>query len=170
MIWVTAGTAVIAILAIGLGIWDFKRRQEIKNYYRAAERILKEEYLDHALKQNGGTENGNDLRLMICLKSVRGRKGCFVFDPDQVISLGRSSKGNSLRLRDEHVSGFHCRIFRYGEGMFLEDAGSRNGTFLRSGFRKQQVFGPCQIFSGDRIYLGDQKLKVILFSFDTMLL
>ena len=58
------------------------RTQEKRKYYKAAQRILQEEYLDGAIKNVEGIGlSSNETRLMIALK-MKGSKGAgYVFDP-----------------------------------------------------------------------------------------
>ncbi len=49
--------------------------------------------------------------------------------PDDGLVLG-SARAASLALRDPHVSARHCAFYVRGERLFVEDLGSRNGTFV----------------------------------------
>jgi diguanylate cyclase (GGDEF)-like protein len=70
--------------------------------------------------------------------------------------LGRAG-GADVRLVDEGISRFHCRIRAEGPVLLVEDLQSRNGTFL-NGRRVEQG----QLADGDKIQLG--RTTVLKFS------
>lgn len=70
--------------------------------------------------------------------------------------LGRGT-GVDLRLVDEGISRFHCRIRANGDEFTVEDLASRNGTFL-NGERVQAH----RLEDGDKIQLG--RATVLKFS------
>jgi pSer/pThr/pTyr-binding forkhead associated (FHA) protein len=67
--------------------------------------------------------------------------------------LGRD-EGLSVSLDEPSVSRRHARITVAGQLAFLEDLGSRNGTFVRG----NRVDGPVPIEDGDAIRLGWARL------------
>lgn len=71
--------------------------------------------------------------------------------------LGRGGTAD-IRLVDEGISRFHCRIRREDEHLVVEDLESRNGTFL-NGARVQLG----RLEDGDKIQLG--RTTVLKFSF-----
>ncbi|MGD8859030.1 MAG: GGDEF domain-containing protein [Myxococcales bacterium] len=73
-----------------------------------------------------------------------------IFTLDQpVVTLGRGSDCQVF-LVDQGISRTHARIFRGEDGFYLEDAGSRNGTFCQ----RQKVEGRRKLADGDRIAVG----------------
>jgi diguanylate cyclase (GGDEF)-like protein len=62
--------------------------------------------------------------------------------------LGRGG-GADVRLVDEGISRFHCRIRAEGDDLVVEDLKSRNGTFL-NGARIER----SQLQDGDKIQIG----------------
>jgi pSer/pThr/pTyr-binding forkhead associated (FHA) protein len=46
-----------------------------------------------------------------------------------LVRIGRTPD-SEIRLGDTEVSREHARVFQVGEDYFLEDVGSRNGTFV----------------------------------------
>ncbi|NPV52895.1 MAG: FHA domain-containing protein [Firmicutes bacterium] len=76
----------------------------------------------------------------------------FAIDPltDIVVSLGRGP-GNIISIPDPYVSAVHARIVRRGEGYWLEDLGSRNGTFVNG----KRVSRAVRLRPGDTITVGD---------------
>jgi serine phosphatase RsbU (regulator of sigma subunit) len=78
-----------------------------------------------------------------------GKRSTRRIDPGQSLSIGRSSR-NDLVLSDLSLSRHHADLAADGEGWRLEDAGSRNGTFL-NGRRLEEA---ARLQPGDRISLG----------------
>ncbi len=77
-----------------------------------------------------------------------------VFEKDSVL-VGRSSRLD-LTLPDRALSRQHARIY-WSEGRwFVEDLGSRNGTFVN----QVRLEGPKEIRQGDRISLGSCSLEL----------
>ncbi|MDD9933727.1 MAG: GGDEF domain-containing protein [Myxococcales bacterium] len=73
-----------------------------------------------------------------------------IFMIDQpVVTMGRGSSCQ-IYLVDQGISREHARIVRRDEGFYLEDAGSRNGTFCQ----REQLDQPRKLLDGDRIALG----------------
>ena len=90
---------------------------------------------------------------------VAGPLGNTVFALDEAsISLGRDVN-NHVVIPDISVSRSHCKIRREGNEFVLQDAGSRNATFV-NGIPVVQH----QLKNGDRIRLGD---TVMLFLCET---
>ena len=166
---------VIVVLAAVIAVGAFIcarmiiNNREQKKYYDAAYKMIKEQYLDDALRLQGGAMNTQFLKTMVYLKNMRGKRDGFVFDPEQGIYLGRNVE-NTLCIRDLKVSGHHCRLFLYNGYLYVEDMGSSNGTRLKQGRKIEPVSGSMPVVSGDRILFGDQDFKVILFNFDTTVL
>lgn len=53
----------------------------------------------------------------------KAKKGAFM----DTVLIGRASS-NDVQIRDPNVSKLHARVFIRPEGLFIADAGSRNGT------------------------------------------
>jgi diguanylate cyclase (GGDEF)-like protein len=68
-------------------------------------------------------------------------------------SVGRE-QGAAVHLRDDSVSARHARITQGAEGAFVEDLGSRNGTFVND----QRVVARCALFDGDHLRFGSATL------------
>lgn len=69
---------------------------------------------------------------------------------DGANSVGRADE-NLVVLGATKISGEHLVLTRRGDALTLEDLGSTNGTFLNG----RRTGGVVEVFSGDRIYLGD---------------
>jgi len=86
----------------------------------------------------------------------RARKGqAYQLDGDE-LTVGRAS-GCQVALPDDYASSLHARVFRRDGGLFLEDLGSTNGTFLND----QKVSGPVAMQRGDRVKIGGTVLEVV---------
>ncbi|MBM3737948.1 MAG: FHA domain-containing protein [Acidobacteria bacterium] len=72
--------------------------------------------------------------------------------------IGRQT-GNHLVLRDNRVSRVHARILNEGGAFFLEDAQSRNGTFLNG----RQITQPTVLAEGDSIEFGVEEGYRLVF-------
>ena len=70
-------------------------------------------------------------------------------------TIGRGA-GCALSLDDTFVSQLHARVFRNADGVFVEDLGSTNGTFLNDA----RVGGPQLVRRGDRIQVGQTVLEL----------
>jgi pSer/pThr/pTyr-binding forkhead associated (FHA) protein len=72
--------------------------------------------------------------------------------------LGRNANNDLCVATDDSVSGEHACLRFQGDGLFLYDQGSRNGTFLN----EQRVGGtPVMVRPGDRIRLGESAFEVM---------
>ncbi|HHV61845.1 MAG TPA: FHA domain-containing protein [Firmicutes bacterium] len=69
---------------------------------------------------------------------------------DTVITLGRGS-GNIISIPDPYVSVNHARIVKRGEEYWLEDLGSKNGTFVNG----KRVSRAVRLSLGDTVTIGD---------------
>lgn len=69
--------------------------------------------------------------------------------------LGRG-EGNSIRLTDRNVSRKHASLKRNGQGWFVKDQQSYNGTYV-NGVR---VGGEQVVASGDIVQLGDYRIEI----------
>jgi hypothetical protein len=72
---------------------------------------------------------------------------------EETSTIGRTP-ANTIVLRDASVSGNHARVDRTAEGFVIEDAGSRNGTYINS----EKLSEKRTLADGDLIRLG----KIIL--------
>lgn len=77
------------------------------------------------------------------------------------LTLGRGG-GADVRLVDEGISRFHCRIGVDGDDLYVEDLQSRNGTFLNG-----ERITRRKLEDGDKIQLG--RTTVLKFSFHDQL-
>jgi len=73
------------------------------------------------------------------------------------LTVGRGG-GCGIVLPDDHfVSTVHARVFRRGDDVFVEDLGSRNGTFVNGA----PVASPIRLRRGDRVQFGETVAEVV---------
>lgn len=86
------------------------------------------------------------------------RVGTLVRVDDGELTIGRSLRAE-LSLDDDGVSRRHARIGRDDDGAWVEDLGSRNGTFV-NGVR---VTGRVRLADGDKVHIG--RGSILKFTF-----
>ncbi len=74
------------------------------------------------------------------------------------LTIGRE-QGNDIRIDNPAVSGIHARVFREGDKIILEDAGSTNGTFVNGEKISHAEIGP-----GDDVMIGKHQIGLLLES------
>ena len=74
---------------------------------------------------------------------------------EQLFPVGRSEAPFASYEQQvvAHLSRRHARIFREGQGIYVADLGSRNGTRLND---KSVKFKPVRLLAGDRLTLANQ--------------
>ena len=83
-------------------------------------------------------------------------KGREIAVPVAGVRIGRSSR-NDFSIDDPALSRFQCRLFfKPGDGLWLSDLGSANGTVLNGKEVQEQRIHP-----GDEIVLGETTLRVL---------
>ena len=91
---------------------------------------------------------------------LAGQKvGTMIKVGDEVV-LGRSSKAG-LRIEDDGISRMHCRLRQKGGKTFLEDMGSRNGTFVNGDPVLNQPLS-----DGDKIRIGSTTILKFTYQDD----
>jgi serine phosphatase RsbU (regulator of sigma subunit) len=71
------------------------------------------------------------------------------------LSIGRSPRAQ-LPIDDPFASRLHAEVWHDGETCWLSDLGSSNGTYLNG----NRISGAVQIFSGDRMRIGETLLTL----------
>ena len=71
-----------------------------------------------------------------------------VISPDMVIGRGA---GADLRVNDDGVSRFHCKLHFQENGFVIQDLGSRNGTYCNG---EKVLPGMRPLVEGDRLQIG----------------
>ena len=70
-------------------------------------------------------------------------------------SIGRSSASDIVLKNDDYVSGQHARLTRHGGLLYVEDAGSTNGTYVND----RKAVGATPLRSGDRVRVGSTTFR-----------
>ncbi|HEX7535349.1 MAG TPA: FHA domain-containing protein [Syntrophales bacterium] len=73
-----------------------------------------------------------------------------------VMTIGRK-KDNDIVIDNQAVSGYHARIKKEANSLFIEDANSLNGSFING-----QKISKGELHNGDVILIGVHTLDVIL--------
>jgi len=71
------------------------------------------------------------------------------------VTIGRAPT-STLVIDDDYCSARHARVYRDGEGWWIEDLGSTNGTFIDDA----RLFDPIEAQPGIRIRIGATELEV----------
>jgi hypothetical protein len=74
---------------------------------------------------------------------------------DDTTSIGRSGASDIVLKSDDYVSGQHAKLTRHGGLLYVEDAGSTNGTFVND----RKTIGATPLSSGDRVRVGSTTFR-----------
>jgi pSer/pThr/pTyr-binding forkhead associated (FHA) protein len=74
---------------------------------------------------------------------------------DAEMTIGRAP-GCAIVITDTFASQLHARVFERDTVWYIEDLGSRNGTWVN----RTQVHGPTKLEPGDRVKVGDTVLEM----------
>ncbi len=72
------------------------------------------------------------------------------------VTVGRGSQNDLVLDGDEFASGRHARIEARGDGMWVQDLDSTNGTFVNG----ERVVGAERMYPGDVLRIGETDLRV----------
>jgi hypothetical protein len=92
-------------------------------------------------------------RLVVVQSPALEAKEEFLLD-SQTITIGRGSQ-NTISLDDDFASASHARVEPRQDGVWLEDAGSTNGTYL-NGVRLSR---PRKLTPGDLVRVGETDFR-----------
>jgi pSer/pThr/pTyr-binding forkhead associated (FHA) protein len=77
------------------------------------------------------------------------------FELNGELTVGRAA-GCQVALEDNYVSQLHARVFTRDGGVWVEDLGSTNGTYLND----QRVSAPLALRRGDQLKVGSTVLEL----------
>ena len=117
---------------------------DVKRSRRAAAKVAEDDARDQG-------ERGLRLRI-IEPKSRRGETTRVIHD----VTLGRSPTCTILLDDDAFASSFHARVFVADGGAYLEDLGSKNGTYIN----EEPITVTTMLERGDLIRVGGTVLEV----------
>jgi hypothetical protein len=103
----------------------------------------------------GGDTNHIEAGKIVVVKSPALSEGDEWDLDSSPLTLGRSSQNDIQLKRDEYASSSHARIEPRRDGVWLEDIGSTNGTYL-NGIRLTR---PKRLTSGDIVRIGETELR-----------
>ncbi|HUY64663.1 MAG TPA: FHA domain-containing protein [Acidimicrobiales bacterium] len=97
-------------------------------------------------------DRGSKLRLKIVEpEAQRGQ----AFDLADELTVGRAA-GCGVRVEDSYTSNIHARLFRRDGGLWVEDLGSTNGTWVNA----EAVTEPVRLGRGDLLQVGGTVFEV----------
>jgi pSer/pThr/pTyr-binding forkhead associated (FHA) protein len=99
-----------------------------------------------------GRQRGEPRALTITQGAQAGETATFV---DNVILIGRGADCQ-LILEDDYVSTRHARVVNGAEGVYAEDLGSTNGTYVNN----QRITAPTTIGLADTLRIGKTILNL----------
>lgn len=123
-------------------------------YY--ALKIMYKDVKNGGKKKRPAMSKGNYGLEIISSGNGRGLKDGSIIPLRSDVTIGRKSD-NSIVLLDQHVSGYHAKIFVRSNGLFLEDLNSTNGTFIND----NKVKGKVKLSNKDRIKIGTAIFKIL---------
>ena len=92
---------------------------------------------------------------LVVLKSPALEEGDEVQLDSAPLMLGRGSRNDVDLGRDEYASSEHARIEPRRDGVWIEDVGSTNGTYLNG----TRLTGPKRLSVGDVVRVGETELR-----------
>jgi diguanylate cyclase (GGDEF)-like protein len=91
------------------------------------------------------------------LLGVGGEHSGKIYDLNKVDTIIGRSNDCSIPLSVEGISRNHCKVVNSGDIIYVEDLGSKNGTFVNNA----KIEGPHTLLKGDVIKLGPVSFKYL---------
>ncbi len=95
-----------------------------------------------------------DLRPRLEVVAAKGHEPGDAFAVRSGAQLGRSGSAD-VPIDDSFASASHARIYPSARGVFIEDLGSTNGTYVNG----RQITRPLQLEVDDTVRIGDTELR-----------
>ena len=92
---------------------------------------------------------------LVVVKSPALEEGDEVQLDSAPLMLGRGARNDVDLGRDEYASSEHARIEPRRDGVWIEDVGSTNGTYLNG----TRLTGPKRLSVGDVVRVGETELR-----------
>jgi FHA domain len=92
---------------------------------------------------------------LVVVKSPALEEGDEVQLDSTPLMLGRGARNDVDLGRDEYASSEHARIEPRRDGVWIEDVGSTNGTYLNG----TRLTGPKRLSVGDVVRVGETELR-----------
>ena len=101
------------------------------------------------------SEEPFDAGRLVVVKSPALEEGDELTLDSSALLLGRGSRNDVDLGRDEYASTEHARIEPRRDGVWLEDVGSTNGTYLNG----TRLTRPKRLTAGDVVRVGETELR-----------
>ena len=102
-----------------------------------------------------GQEDPRDSGRLVVLSSPALEEGDEVALNSSTLLVGRGSRNDVDLAGDEYASSKHARIEPRRDGVWLQDVGSTNGTYLNG----VQLSGAKRLTPGDVVRVGETELR-----------
>lgn len=99
-------------------------------------------------------------KVSVRLQWLKGKQGEEFIEliPGKPVRIGRD-KSADICLDDALLSRLHCHLYATKDGYFIEDLGSRNGTYV-----ERQRVKKAQLFPGSEVWIGNSGFKFFVAS------
>jgi pSer/pThr/pTyr-binding forkhead associated (FHA) protein len=141
---------IVFIVLLYLFIWRIVRSASRDLRLPQESMILSPQQASALLAQPVAKELG---RLVVLSSPDLGKGDIYAID-SSALSIGRGN-GNDLALADDYASARHARFEPRRDGVYIQDIGSTNGTFV-NGIRLTQ---DRRLAPGDIVRIGETDLK-----------
>ena len=99
----------------------------------------------------GRRKGGGGHLVIVAPSEQKGRS----FELNGELTVGRAA-GCQVALEDNYVSQLHARVFTRDGGVWVEDLGSTNGTYVND----RRVSSPLAVRRGDQLKVGSTVLEL----------
>ncbi len=108
----------------------------------------------------------DDTGVLVCIHPLRNSIAEYVITAEKPLLVGRK-RDNDVLLADKRVSLNHCRVFKNGNGCFIEDSGSTNGTYVNG----KRITEAVLLCDGDVVSVGIYQIsyragRIVVFNAD----
>ncbi len=79
----------------------------------------------------------------------------FIMDKSSIV-IGRKTETDVCHAHDTRLSRFHCQILQVDEGLYIEDLGSGNGTWVGG----RRIRGRMKLENGMIFHIGDTNIEI----------